>query len=162
MSALLQPVPSGVVAHPCERCGIAVDARPFDKSGVVDLPLPGREKLLARVQLAPQYCGVLEYFSQYTDAPAIETPGLQWLIRVNGHVLAPYEDLQLIVNPWGFGSFQFLSRLPDGATVEFMARRRLDAADLAGVTRVGGRLVGRSWYDSSYGGRLPGRSGHAS
>lgn len=157
----------------CARCGLAVDSRHFDESGVVDLPAPGREVLLARVELAPQYCGVLEFFAQYTDlqardAAAIETPGLQWLILVNRHVLAPYVDLQRIVNPWGFGSFQIMSRLPEGATVEFVARRRLAGDPLSGVGRVGGRLVGRSWYDESYGGVQPrgtrgpnGRAGHA-
>lgn len=166
MSALLQTASSGVSPLPCERCGLAVDSRHFDESGVVPLPAAGREALLARVKLASQYCGMLEFFSQYTDAQArdaaaIETPGLQWLILVNGQVLAPYLDLQRIVNPWGFGSFQFHARLPDGATVEFVVRRQLGAAALAGVSRVGGRLVGRSWYDSSYGGRMPARSGHA-
>lgn len=153
--------------HACDRCGLAADTRHFDESGVVPLPAPGREALLARVELAPQYCGVLEFFSQYTDAQArdaaaIETPGLQWVILVNRQVLAPYLDLQRIVNPWGFGSFHILSRVPGGATLEFVVRRRLGAQPLAGVERVGGRLVGRSWYDASYGGRLSGRTGHAS
>ena len=167
MAASLQPAPDRDAARACERCGLAADARHFDASGVVALPAPGREALLARVELSPQYCGVLEFFSQYTDAHArdagaIETPGLQWLILVNRQVLAPYLDLQHILNPWGFGSFQILTRLPDGATLEFVVRRRLGANALAGVSRVGGRLVGRSWYDASFGGRLAGRTGHVS
>jgi hypothetical protein len=173
LAALQRPQAQG--SQPCERCGLAIDARHFDESGVVDLPAPGREALLARVELAPQYCGVLEFFSQYTDAQArdaatIETPGLQWIILVNRQVLAPYVGLERIVNPWGFGSFQIMSRLPDGATLEFVVRRRLGGDALAGVTRVGGRLAGRSWYDTSYGNVLaparnrnamPGRPGHA-
>lgn len=166
MSAVLHS-DAGAAAGPCDRCGLAADARHFDESGVVPLPAPGREALLARVELAPQYCGVLEFFSQYTDAQArsaaeIETPGLQWVILVNRQVLAPYLDLQRIVNPWGFGSFHILTRVPGGATLEFVVRRRLGAEPLPGVARVGGRLVGRSWYDTSFGGRMPGRMGHAS
>ena len=166
----LRPAASAAV---CERCGTASDSRYFDESGIVDLPAPGREALLARVELAPQYCGALEFFAQYTDrqsrdAAAIETPGLQWLILVNRQILAPYGGLERIVNPWGFGSFQIMSRLPEGATLEFVVRRRLAGDALAGVTRVGGRVVGRIWYDSSYGGGQPrpgtrqhGLTGHA-
>lgn len=167
MAASLQPTLDRDAARVCERCGLATDARHFDASGVVALPAPGREALLARVELTPQYCGVLELFSQYTDAHArdagaIETPGLQWLILVNRQVLAPYLDVQHILNPWGFGSFQILTRLPGGATLEFVVRRHLGANALPGLARVGGRLVGRSWYDASYGGRIPARTGHAS
>jgi hypothetical protein len=167
MSALLQPASPAAATRVCERCGLAADARHFDASGVVDLPQRGRETLLARVELASQYCGVLEFFSQYTDEQArhpaeIETPGLQWLILLNRQVLAPYENLQRIVNPWGFGSFQFHARLPEGATLEFVVRRRLDGQDLPNIRRLGGRLVGRSWYDASYGGRMAGRTGHVS
>lgn len=143
-------------AAACPRCGQALDSRHFDTSGFQSLPERGREALLARVELAPQYCGRLEYFAQYTDAQArdasqVETPGLIWLLRVNRQVLDPYVQLEHIVNPWGFGSFQLAVRLPEGATVELVVKRVLAAPVLAGVSRIGGRLCGRYWYDASFG-----------
>lgn len=140
----------------CPRCGQPADSRHFDSSGFKALPERGREAVLARVELAPQYCGLLEFFSQYTDAQArdaaqVETPGLQWLLRVNRQPLDPYVELEHIVNPWGFGSFQLAVRLPEGATVELVTKRALAAPVLEGVSRVGGRLCGRYWYDPSFG-----------
>ena len=58
-------------------------------------------------------------------------------------------EMTSILNPWGFGSFQFARRMPEGAIVEMILRRMGNAAP---VTRVGGRLVGRYWYNASYGG----------
>ncbi len=144
----------------CPRCGQAIDSRHFDTSGFQPLPERGREALLARVELAPQYCGLLEFFAQYTDAQArdaaqVETPGLQWLLRVNRQVLDPYVQLEHIVNPWGFGSFQLAVRLPEGATVELAVKRALAAPALGAVSRVGGRLCGRYWYDASFGNSRP-------
>lgn len=142
----------------CERCDQAVDSRHFDVSGFAALPAPGREAVLARVELAPQYCGVLEYFAQYTDQQArdggaVETPGLRWVILVNRQVLDPYVSLEHVANPWGYGSFPLRMRLPEGATVEFVVRRALASAALEPIARVGGRLAGRYWYDASFGQR---------
>jgi|SRR5262245_4059189 hypothetical protein len=144
-------VPSSTL---CFNCGIPLDAKYFDESGVVGLPEPGRDTLLARFELSPQYCGVLEYFSQFTDQYAkdssqIETPGLEWLILSNRHALYPYIKLESIVNPWGFGSFQVAIRLDEAATIEFVVRRR--AGSSIDITRVGGRIVGRYWYNTAYG-----------
>ena len=142
----------------CTRCGLAIDSRHFDASGFAPLPARGREALLAHVELRPQYCGVLEYFSQFTDQFArdssqVETPGLQWLILVNRQVLDPYLKLEHIVNPWGFGSFHLLLRLPEGASIDLIVRRGLtDTVATDGIQRLGGRLSGRYWYDSSFGG----------
>lgn len=159
LSPLTPPSPAGTTGQaPCTRCGVAVDSRHFDASGFAPLPERGREVLLAHVELRPQYCGVLEYFSQFTDQFArdssqVETPGLQWLILVNRQVLDPYLKLEHIVNPWGFGSFQLLLRLPEGASVDFIVRRSLADADTpSAIQRLGGRLCGRYWYDSSFGG----------
>jgi hypothetical protein len=110
--------------------------------------------LLARFELPPQYCGVLEYFAQFTDAHAnhpslIHTPGLQWLILVNKRPLYPYTNLDLIVNPWGNGSFQVSIRLDENSTVEFRVRRLAD--EVPKVMKVGGRIVGRYWYNVGYG-----------
>ena len=62
--------------------------------------------MLVEFELPPQYCGVLQYFFQFTDllasdATRIDTPDLEWTIRVNGHPLHPYLGFQHIVNPWG-------------------------------------------------------------
>jgi hypothetical protein len=156
----------------CFNCGIPLDAKYFDESGVVlifsaepgrDVVLePGREVVLARFELSPQYCGVLEYFSQFTnlcprDLSQIETPGLEWVILSNGHPLYPYVKLDRIVNPWGFGSFQIAIRLDEGATIEFVVRLRRRSDDLGDITRVGGRIVGRYWYNTAYG--AAGRNG---
>ena len=67
----------------CMICGIPLDAEYFDVSGFVGeeeipadpelqllhprTPTRGEQKVLASFQLHPQYCGVLTYFSQYTD-----------------------------------------------------------------------------------------------
>lgn len=166
LAATLAPARGAPAAgSACERCGLPVDTRHFDRSGFAALPDRGREALLARVQLSPQYCGSLQFFSQYTDQQArqpeaVETPGLHWQILVNHQLLDPYIDLQHIANPWGFGSFELRVRLPEGALVEFVVRRALAAPPLDGLTRVGGRLCGRYWYDESFGARGR-RDGHA-
>lgn len=144
----------------CFNCGIPLDAKYFDESGVVDLPEPGRDALLARFELSPQYCGVLEYFAQFTDlyerdSSQIKTDGLEWVILSNGHPLYPYVKLERIVNPWGNGSFQIAIRLDESATIEFVVRRR--SAISSDINLVGGRIVGRYWYNTAYG--AAGRNG---
>ena len=144
----------------CSNCGIPLDAKYFDESGVEDIPAPGGDVVLARFELSPQYCGVLEYFSQFTDLYArdsshIKTPGLEWVILSNGRPVYPYVKLERIVNPWGFGSFQIAIRLDEGATIEFVVRRRSATSD--GIELVGGRIVGRYWYNTAYG--AAGRNG---
>ena len=139
-------------------CGIPIDSQYFDDARIVNLPGPGLSALLARVELPPQYCGVLEYFSQFTDLfsrdpTEVKTPGLLWQILANGQPLSPYHQLVTIINPWGFGSFQFSIRLPEGAVLEMVARRT--GSDVASpgkvINMVGGRLLGRYWYNKAYG-----------
>jgi hypothetical protein len=144
----------------CLNCGIPLDAKQFDESGVVGIPEQGRDAVLARFELSPQYCGVLQYFSQFTDQFAmnsskIETPGLEWIILSNRQPLYPYIRLERILNPWGFGSFEIAIRLDESATIEFVVRRR--AGNSIDITRVGGRIVGRYWYNTAYG--AAGRNG---
>jgi hypothetical protein len=149
-------IPSGL----CTACSLPIDSRHFDDSSIVELPAPGREVTLARFELPPQYCGRLEYFSQFTDAfardgGAVATPGLVWQLRQNGNPLYPYNGFEHIKNPWGYGSFPVSLRLTDAARVELVARRsgshtvdpRLDDVHL-----IGGRIVGRFWYNRGYGG----------
>jgi hypothetical protein len=131
-----------------------LDSQHFDDSSIKVAPDVGREAPLARFELPPQYCGVLEYFSQFTDEHAIdsskiETPGLQWVILVNNRPLYPYLNLDRIVNPWGYGSFQLVIRLDESATVEFRVRRINNQA--SGVNKVGGRIMVRYWYNVAYG-----------
>ena len=148
----------------CAMCGIPVDSQYFDESRVTDTPATGSEVVLARVQLPPQYCGVLEYFAQFTDAQArdhaqIETPGLEWSLLSNGRPLFPYLKFDRILNPWGKGSFQVYVRLDEGATVEFVVRGVTDVSaasegpnvDNPSPRRVGGRIIGRYWYNAAYG-----------
>ena len=142
----------------CAACGIPMDSQYFDESGVSDPPEPGGHVVLARFDLPPQYCGVLEYFSQYTDAQAkdqsqIETPGLEWLIVSNNRALYPYLKLERVVNPWGYGSFQVSIRLDDGTCVEVIVRRSAASAGTEDDTikRIGARIVGRYWYNAAYG-----------
>jgi hypothetical protein len=148
----------------CAHCGLPPDARYFDDSGLAAAPTVGSQVVVARFALPPQYCGVLEYFTQYTDALAVDasqigTPTLEWLILVNGRPLDPYLRLRRIVNPWGDVGFPIRLRLDDAATVEFVVRGvtplragdEQSASATAPVTRVGGRIVGRYWYDVAYG-----------
>jgi len=138
----------------CPNCGMPRDYEHFDESGFADTPAPGREVVLARFELQPQYCGLLENFSQFTNQLGqVETPGLQWIITVNNRPLYPYIKLDHIANPWGFGSFGVSIRLDENTTVEFVVRN-LDYS-ASEITRIGGRIVGRFWYDSAYGDATP-------
>jgi len=143
----------------CAACGIPLDSQYFDDSSVKDAPRVGEEIILARFEVPNQYCGVLEYFCQYTDAFArdsskIVTPGLEWRLLSNNHALFPYVSFQRIINPWGFGSFPINLRLVENSTIELVVRGVFDPevteADVA-AQLVGGRIVGRFWYNSSYG-----------
>lgn len=136
-------------------CGIPVDSQYFDDSKVASLPPDvGQEVSLARFELPPQYCGVLEYFAQFTDAYGrnpwqIATPGLRWMILLNKRPLYPYIGFEHIVNPWGNGSFQVAIRLDESATIEFVVRRVSNSTSC--VKEVAGRLLGRYWYNPIYG-----------
>ena len=141
--------------HVCAMCGIPADSEVFDESSIVDAPSPGQAIVLAHFQLAPQYCGVLQYFVQYTDLQAkqpeeVRTPGLQWTVRSNNHPLYPYIQLDRILNPWGYGSYQVAIRLDEASVIDLVVRNV--ATDTAGVSQVGGRLMGRYWYNTAYGG----------
>lgn len=142
----------------CAHCSLPVDARPFDESGVAAAPDPGRVAVLASFALPPEYCGVLEYFAQFTDAQAkdptlIQTGrlpgGLIWSLRVNQRPLSPYANLGHIVNPWGIGGFPIRLRLDEGAVVDLAVRG--ESPKQTAVKLVGGRIVGRYWYNRAFG-----------
>ena len=139
----------------CASCGIPADAEYFDEATINKAPDLGRSIVLATFSLPSQYCGVLQYFSQYTDlfsqsAANVETPGVEWVILLNGRPLYPYVNLKHVVNPWGYGSFPVAIRLEDSSTVEFIARGVGSNGSGAKTAKVGGRLVGRYWYNHSY------------
>jgi hypothetical protein len=145
----------------CTACGIPLDSQYFDDSSVQKVPAIGEELVLARFDLPAQYCGVLQYFSQFTDAfgadaSKIATPNIEWKILVNSHALFPYINLRRIVNPWGYGSYPVNIRLDEDSTVELVARGvindgTLDASAGGLISLVGGRIVGRIWYNAAYG-----------
>ena len=57
--------------------------------------------------------------------------------------------------PWGLAGFPVSLRLEEGCLVEFVIRRAGDDRDKT-LTKVGGRILGRYWYNTVYGG-LPNR-----
>jgi hypothetical protein len=147
----------------CHICGIPWDAGFFDESNVFELdpngvdgpPLnAGQELVLARYELHRNYCGVLMSFAQFTDrsvgnTPQFRTPGYQWQIRCNGQPRDPYLSLDHILNPWGYGGVPVQLRLEEGCVVELVVRN-VGGGDV--LTQVGGRITGRYWYNTVYGG----------
>jgi len=148
----------------CPVCGIPADASYFDDSSIAKAPDgDNREVVLAKYALHPNYCGELQYFAQYTDAyalspAAVDTPDLEWQIRSDGQPLAPWLTFRRIINPWGLSGFPIHLRLREGSLTELVVRF-VDAGsvillkDLPPVHQVGGRLLGRFWYNTNFGGR---------
>lgn len=148
----------------CHVCGIPADASYFDDSSIAGVPdEKHREVVLAKYELHPNYCGELQYFAQFTDAyattaAAVETPDLEWQIRSDGQPLAPWLTFRRIINPWGLSGFPIHLRLREGSLTELVVRFVGEAStvpvrDLPQVQRVGGRLLGRYWYNTDFGGR---------
>ena len=148
----------------CHVCGIPADAGYFDDSSIATAPNSNsREVVLAKYELHPNYCGELQYFAQFTDAyasspAAVETPDLEWQIRSDGQPLAPWLAFRRIINPWGLSGFPIHIRLKEGSLTELVVRFvgpdvvPLLSAPLP-VQQVGGRLLGRYWYNTNFGGR---------
>lgn len=140
----------------CQVCGISVDTGYFDVANNFQPPPTsvGEEKELARYELHPQYCGTLLYFAQYAEEQGRQvishTPGYEWLILCNNQPRAPYLPTSLILNPWGYNALPIQLRLEEGCMLRFVVRRV--AATEQPLSRVGGRLLGRSWYNTIYGG----------
>ena len=147
----------------CHVCGIPTDASYFDDSSIVAAPkITGAEVILAKYELHPNYCGELLYFAQFTDAYALNpvevlTPDLEWQIRSDGQPLAPWLTFDRIINPWGLTGFPIRIRLREGCLLEFVVRFIAPPDILefapAAVNTVGGRLLGRFWYNPAFGGR---------
>jgi hypothetical protein len=144
----------------CQVCGIPVDAGYFDVAGIKLAPVVGQEVELARYELHPQYCGTLLHFMQYAEESATHkqvisnTPGYEWLILCNNQPRSPYLPTSLILNPWGYNALPIQLRLEEGCTLRFVVRKVTAAAGETEVmlSKVGGRLLGRSWYNTIYGG----------
>ncbi len=141
----------------CASCGAPLDSQYFDESSVVAAPALGETVTLAQFDLPPQYCGVLEYFSQFTDQQAanraaIRTNGIEWSILADGSPLYPYLRLDRIVNPWGEWSYPVAIRLPENAKIRFIARGvNTRTGGPSPIKEVGGRLLGRFWFNAANG-----------
>jgi hypothetical protein len=140
----------------CHICGVPQDAGFFDESTIKAPPRVGQELVLARYELHRNYCGMLLYFAQFTDRYArnpteVQTPGYQWQIRCDGQPRDPYLTFDRIINPWGLSGFPIYLRLEAGCILE-LAVRRVGNDQGKRLTRVGGRLLGRYWYNAVYGG----------
>jgi hypothetical protein len=140
----------------CTVCGIPQDAGFFDESNIKPAPLLGEELVLAKYELHRNYCGMLMYFAQFTnkyagDPTQVETPGYQWQIRCNGQSRDPYLAFQHIINPWGLSGFPIYLRLEEGCLLE-LAIRNVGARGDDVLIKVGGRILGRYWYNDVYGG----------
>ena len=149
----------------CHLCGIPWDAGFFDESHVFELDPngilgpalnAGQELVLARYELHRNYCGVLMSFAQFTNLsvgndPQFRTPGYQWQISCNGQPRDPYLTLDHIINPWGYGGVPVQLRLEEGCVVELVIRNT-GATGGNILNQVGGRITGRYWYNTEYGG----------
>ncbi|MGQ0567982.1 MAG: hypothetical protein ACT4P5_00415 [Armatimonadota bacterium] len=145
----------------CHTCGVPLDAGYFDvANNIQDAPLAGEVKELARYELNPQYCGTLLYFTQYADRTEQDaskqqvishTPGYEWIILCNDQPRAPYLPTSLVLNPWGYNALPIHLRLEEGCTLRFVVRRVASTVKDE-LSQVGGRLLGRSWYNTIYGG----------
>ena len=140
----------------CHICGIPWDAGYFDQASIRTAPKLGEEVVLAHYELHRNYCGVLMSFAQFTDKHAsdnskVRTPGYQWQIRCNGQPRDPYLTFEYILNPWGYGGFPVQLRLEEGCVVE-LAIRNVGASGDDELKDVGGRITGRYWYNTIYGG----------
>lgn len=140
----------------CHICSVPSDAGFFDESSIQDAPPAGEERTLARYELHRNYCGLLLYFAQFTDLFAADpgrvlTRGYRWQIRCDGQPRDPYLTFDRIINPWGISGFPLALRLEEGSTIEF-AVRNTGVQPQDQLTTVGGRVLGRYWYDTNYGG----------
>jgi hypothetical protein len=145
----------------CSICGIPQDAGFFDNSQIKDAPKLGEEIVLARHELNRNYCGMLMYFAQFVqftkkdtkNRNEVQTPGYQWQIRCNGQPRDPYLAFQHIINPWGLSGFPIYLRLEEGCVLEFVIRNlSVSDTDPNNLKTVGGRILGRYWYNTAYGG----------
>jgi hypothetical protein len=56
-----------------------------------------------------------------------------------------------IINPWGLSGFPIYLRLEEGSRVELVVRN-VGPPPGEELAEVGGRILGRHWYDPAFGG----------
>jgi hypothetical protein len=153
-------------SNACSICGAPFDAGYFDVSNFRSPPTEAnREVELARYVMHSQYCGVLMYFAQYAEQESDKrqvntaTPGYEWIILCNNQPRAPYLPTSLILSPWGRTAFPVNIRLEEGCVLTFVVRKISPThvslppgSKEVKLSRVGGRLMGRSWYNAHFGG----------
>ena len=139
----------------CSICDSPADAGWFDSSSIQQAPRKFNEEvLLAHFKVPREYCGQLVYFSQYAFSyrekgdTLLYTPGYEWSIRLDGIPLSPYNSLDHIINPWGIHGFPINLRLNGDNAIEFVVRCKKEEGNLS---QVGGRIMGRYWYNETYG-----------
>jgi hypothetical protein len=147
----------------CQVCSVPLDAGYFDVASIQHAPgfgdnLNKIEIEVARYELHPQYCGALLSFAQYAEKKEepnrqviSQTPGYEWIILCNNQPRAPYLPTNLVLNPWGATALPIHVRLEEGCTLRFVVRR-VSSAGSVELSKVGGRLLGRTWYNAIYGG----------
>jgi hypothetical protein len=159
----------------CASCGIPIDAGIFDDSSIINIItqgeadpgspksslMPGESLELARFELSPENCGTLLAFAQYTDKYAespghVLTPGYEWEISCDDQPLAPWLRFDRVIMPWGLAGFPLAVRLQRESTLRLIIRNQtVGPADENWLRQVGGRLVGRYWFDDEHAGRRP-------
>jgi hypothetical protein len=158
MTHTCQSPPDVGYLNVCRICGVPADAGYFDAAGIKAAPENiGEEVEVARHELHPQYCGTLLYFMQYAELARTrrqvfsKTPGYEWAILCNNQPRDPYLPIDLILNPWGYNALPIHLRLEEGCTLRFVVRRTASTVPQK-LAQVGGRLLGRTWYNTQYGG----------
>jgi hypothetical protein len=141
---------------PRELSRTPLDARYFDESNGVKEAPTAQSVQLAAFELPFGYRGSLEGFWQFTDTHArdnaeINTPGLEWLLLINGQPVSPYLGLRTILQPWGWPAKTISIRLPVSAAVELVVRSVIPSGTPpppppAVPLQVAGRIFGRYWY----------------
>lgn len=157
----------------CPACGIPIDAGIFDDSAIINIItpdeddpgspkaslLPGESLELARFELSLEHCGVLLAFAQHTDQYAnsarnVLTPGYLWEIRCDEQPLAPWLRFDRVINPWGLAGFPLAVRLPPESKLRLVIRNQnVQPTDGQWLRQVGGRIVGRYWFNDEHAGQ---------
>jgi hypothetical protein len=85
----------------------------------------------------------------FFDESSVADPPRQ--IRCDGQPRDPYLTFNRIINPWGLSGFPLSLRLDAGCIIEFVVRRTGSDPNDA-LAKIGGRILGRYWYNAAYGG----------
>ena len=89
-----------------------------------------------------------------TQASDLEYPRLRMVHPLQQPAAGTLPPHSLILNPWGYNALPIHLRLEEGCTLRFVVRKVTPAAGETEVklSQVGGRLLGRTWYNTIYGG----------